>query len=166
MVNETHPLKKVCIVCSKGTLEDVYAALILTNGAVMEGLEAHLFFTFFGLDAITKKQMNNLRTATLGNPALRMPGGVTFPSLLGLLPGVESGVSVLMKKRMASMDIPQVEEFLEMISAGGGKIYACKLALEMFNLKREDLWEGVTGILSVGEFYQKSGGSATQILFV
>ncbi|MCK9207533.1 MAG: DsrE/DsrF/DrsH-like family protein [Salinivirgaceae bacterium] len=166
MENEPSPLKKVCIVCSKGSLEDVYAALVLTNGAVMEGMEAYLFFTFFGLDAITKKQMNHLRTATLGNPSLRMPGGFTFPSLLGFLPGVESGVSFMMKKRMDELDIPPVDEFLEMITAGGGKIYACKLAMDMFKLQKKDLWEGISGVLTVGEFYEKSGGSSTQIIFV
>ena len=75
------PLKKVCIICAKGTIEDVYAALVMTNGAVMEGIEAKLFFTFFGLDAITKRQMKKLKTATIGNPALRMPGNIPFPTL-------------------------------------------------------------------------------------
>ena len=56
--NEDTPLKKVCIICAKGTIEDVYATLVMANGAVMEGIEAKVFFTFFGLDAITKKQMN------------------------------------------------------------------------------------------------------------
>ena len=70
--NNESPLKKVCIICAKGTIEDVYAALVMTNGAVMEGIEAKLFFTFFGLDAITKKQMMKLKTATVGNPAMRI----------------------------------------------------------------------------------------------
>src|SRR4030043_181797 len=95
------PLKKVCIICAKASIEDVYATLVLANGAVMEGIEAKVFFTFFGLDAITKSQMTQL-------------------------------------------DIPPVGEFLEMITAGGGEIYACKLAMDMFKLKKEDLWEGVS----------------------
>ncbi len=86
------PLKKVMIICSKGTIEDVYAALIMANGAVMEGIEAKMFFTFFGLDAITKKRMNKLHSSTVGNPAMRMPGGLPFPTLLGAIPGVEAGV--------------------------------------------------------------------------
>ena len=97
------PLKKVCIICAKGTIEDVYAALIMANGAVMEGIEAKLFFTFFGLDAITKKQMHKLHTGTVGNPAMRMPGGLPFPTILGMLPGVEAGVSAMMKSQMAAI---------------------------------------------------------------
>jgi peroxiredoxin family protein len=162
---EKHPLKKVLIICAKGTIEDVYAALILTNGALMEGIEAKIFFTFFGLDAITKKQMKKLHTATVGNPALRMPGGLPFPTLLGALPGVEAGVSYMMKKQMAALDIPPVDEFLDMITAGGGEVYACKLAADMFKLKMEDLSEHVKAIITVGQFYELAAGEGTQIIF-
>jgi len=163
---EEYPLKKVCIICAKGTVEDVYAALVMANGAVMEGLEAKLFFTFFGLDAVTRKHMNNLHTATIGNPAMRMPGGLPFPTLLGMLPGVEAGVSAMMKSQMDKLDVPPVKEFLEMIVAGGGEIYACKLAVDMFKLKKEDLTEEVIDIISVGQFYELAGGLGTQIIFV
>jgi peroxiredoxin family protein len=163
---EEYPLKKVCIICAKGAIEDVYAALIMANGAVMEGIEAKLFFTFFGLDAITKKQMNSLHTSSVGNPAMRMPGGLPFPTLLGILPGVEAGVSAMMKSQMEQLDIPTVKEFLEMIVAGGGEIYACKLAADMFKISKEDLTEEVIDIITVGQFYELSGGQGTQIIFV
>lgn len=162
---EENPLKKVCIICAKGTIEDVYATLVMANGAVMEGIEAKVFFTFFGLDAITKKQMNKIKTATVGNPAMRMPGGLPFPTLLGALPGVEAGVSWMMKKEMDKLDIPPVGEFLEMITAGGGEIYACKMAADMFKLKKEDLWEEVIDIITIGDFYAMCGGENTQIIF-
>lgn len=159
------PLEKVCIICAKGSVEDVYATLVLANGAVMEGIETNVFFTFFGLDAITKKYMKNLKTATVGNPAMRMPGGLPFPSLLGVLPGVEAGVSAMMRGQMAQLDIPTVPEFLEMITAGGGQIFACKLAMDMFKLQLSDLSSEVSGVLTVGEFYEKCDGDRTQIIF-
>ena len=162
--NET-PLKKVCLICAKGSIEDVYATLVMGNGAVMEGIETKVFFTFFGLDAITKKQMNKLKTATVGNPAMRMPGGLPFPSLLGILPGVEAGVSAMMKKGMDDLDIPPVDEFLDMITAGGGEIFACKLAMDMFKLEKEDLNENVKDVLTIGDFYAMCGGENTQIIF-
>ncbi len=164
-VKEPKPLKKVCVICAKGSIEDVYAALVMTNGAVMEGIEAKLFFTFFGLDAITKSQMNKLHTSTIGNPAMRMPGGIPFPSILGVLPGVEAGVSSMMKKQMEKLDIPPVDEFLDMITAGGGEIYACKLAADMFGINKEDLSEQVKDIITVGQFYEMCGGEGTQIIF-
>ena len=163
--NKSNPIKKVSIICAKGTIEDVYATLVMANGAVMEGIEAKVFFTFFGLDAITKKQMNKIKTATVGNPAMRMPGGLPFPTLLGAIPFVEAGVSWMMKKEMDKLDIPPVGEFLEMITAGGGEIYACKMAAEMFKLEKKDLWDEVIDIITVGDFYEMCGGENTQIIF-
>ena len=57
-VKKETPLKKVMIIVAKGTIEDIYAGLVMANGAVMEGIETKLFFTFFGLDAIIKKRQN------------------------------------------------------------------------------------------------------------
>lgn len=162
---EDNALKKVCIICAKGTIEDVYATLVMTNGAVMEGIEAKAFFTFFGLDAITKKRMNKLHTSTVGNPAMRMPGGIPFPTWLGAIPGVEAGVSSMMRSQMDKLDIPPVDEFLEMITAGGGEIFACKLAMDMFKLTKDDLSEHVSDVLTIGDFYGMCGGPNTQIIF-
>jgi len=159
------PLDKVLMICAKGNLEDVLATLVMANGAVMEGIETKVFFTFFGLEGITKKSMNHLHTATTGNPAMKMPGGIPFPTMLGGLPGVESAVSGMMRKQMEALDMPPVDEFLEMITAGGGEIYACKLAIDMFKLTMEDLSDEVSGILTIGEFYEMCDGDRTQIIF-
>jgi peroxiredoxin family protein len=138
----------------------------MANGAVMEGIETKLFFTFFGMDAIIKKRQNKAKTATVGNPAMRMPGGLPFPTLLGMLPGVEAGVSAMMKSQMEALDVPPVDEFIEMIVAGGGELYACKLAFDMFKLKREDLDDNVSDVITVGELYEMAGGDpGTQIIF-
>jgi len=162
---EKKPIQKVCIICAKGSIEDVYASLVMANGAVMEGIETRLFFTFFGLDAITKSTMKKLHTAVVGNPAMRMPGGLPFPTLMGVIPGVEAGVSAMMRSQMEALDIPTVPEFLEMITAGGGEIYACKLAMDMFKLTIKDLSEEVSKVLTIGEFYERADGDRTQIIF-
>lgn len=160
-----YKLNKVLIICSKGTIEDVYAALVMGNGAVMEGIETKLFFTFFGLDAIKKKTMNRLHTSTVGNPAMRMPGGLPFPTWLGGLPGIEAGVSAMMRKEMDKLDIPNVDEFLELIVAGGGELFACKLASDMFGLTKEDFHPDVKDIITVGDLYAMCDGPGTQIIF-
>jgi peroxiredoxin family protein len=160
-----HPVKKVSIICAKGAIEDVYASLVMGNGAVMEGIECNLFFTFFGLDAIMKKRMDKLHTAVLGNPALRLPGGARMPSWMGVIPGMEAMVSGMMKKGMEELDIPPVSEFIELFVAGGGNLYACKLAVDMFKLKREDFSEHVKDIITIGEFYERAGGEGSHIIF-
>jgi peroxiredoxin family protein len=164
-VTQTNPVKKVNIICAKGAIEDVYATLILGNGAVMEGIECNIFFTFFGLDAIIKTRMDKLHTSAVGNPALRFSGGMRMPTRLGVIPGIEAIISGKMRSRMEKLDIPPVSEFMNMIIAGGGKIYACKLGMDMFAVKKEDLSEHVSGILTVGEFYALAGGEGSQIIF-
>jgi peroxiredoxin family protein len=162
---QTFPVKKVNIICAKGAIEDVYATLVLGNGAVMEGIETNIFFTFFGLDAIMKKRMDKLHTGVVGNPALRLPGGMRMPTLLGVIPGMEAFTSGMMMSEMAKLDIPPVSEFLDLITAGGGKIYACKLAMDMFKVRKEDLAEQVIDVLTVGEFFALAGGEGSQIIF-
>ena len=157
------PIKKISIIVSQGSLTGVYPALIMANGARMSGIEATLFFTFFGMNAICKKKMDKLKVATVGNPAMDMPGGIPMPTLLGAIPGMSAFATHMMGKEMEALDIPPVGEFIEMISDAGGHIYACRAAFEMFHLKEEDLCEQVEGIITIGDFYEKSAGA--QVIF-
>src|ERR1044071_2373351 len=93
-------IEKVAIVVSKGSLEGVYPALIMANGARMEGIEADLFFTFFGLDAIRKDRHEKIKVATVGNP------GMHLPTMLGALPGFSAFATWLMKQQMEKIDVP------------------------------------------------------------
>lgn len=170
--DEKQPVKKIQIIVSRGSLDGVYPALIMANGACMEGIEASLFFTFFGLNALVKKTMDTLKVATVGNTALNMampmlglPMTIPFPTMVGAIPGVSAFATHLMNKEMEKLDIPPVREFLELISDSGGKIYGCKLAMDMFKLKKEDLWERTDDVLTVGQFYDMAAGPGAHILF-
>ena len=165
MSDQPEKIKKVSIIVSRGSLDGIYPGLIMGNGARMEGIEANLFFTFFGLEAIIKKRMDKLHTGVVGNPAMRLPGGARMPTWLGLIPGMEAMVSGMMKKEMDKLDVPPVSEFIELFVAGGGNLWACKLAADMFKVKPEDLSEHVQGIITVGEFYEKAGGEGSHIIF-
>ncbi len=156
-MSEGEKINKVSIIISKGSLEGIYPGLIMANGARMSGIEVNLFFTFFGMDAITKKKMNNIKVATVGNPAMGIP------TLIGALPGMSSFATNKMKKKMEELDIPPVDEFIEMISDAGGKIFACLATVEMFDLKKEDFVDQLDEILTVGDFYKLSAGG--QIIF-
>lgn len=160
MENSKGDVKKMMLILSKATLDNVYACFILANGARMEGIESEIFFTFFGLEAINKDKLKHLHIATVGNPAMHMP------TMLAGLPGVESLASGMMKKEMEKLDIPPVDEFLDILSASGSKLWACKLAMEMFHLKKEDLYDDVDGILTVGDFYNRAKGEGTHLLFI
>ncbi len=157
---ENGEIKKMMIILSKATLDNVYAAFVLANGARMEGIECEIFFTFFGLEAINKKKLDHLHIATVGNPAMHIP------TLLGGLPGMESMATMMMKKEMEKLDLPEVPEFLEILEASGVKLWACKLAMDMFHLKKDDLYDGVNGVLTVGDFYNQGKGIGTHMLFI
>ncbi len=145
-------IKKVSIIVSKGSLEGVYPGLIMANGARMEGIEANVFFTFFGMEAIQKKRADHLKVATVGNP------GMHIPTWLGGFPGMSALATGQMKKKIEGLDIPPVPEFLELISDSGGKLYACKATVDMFGLTEDDFVEQVDDVITVGDFYAMAAG--------
>jgi peroxiredoxin family protein len=149
--------EKVAIVVSKGSLEGVYPGLIMANGARMEGIEADLFFTFFGLDAIRNDRIDKIKVATVGNP------GMHLPTLLGALPGFSGLATRMMKRQMKKIDIPPIPEFIELLADSGAHLYACKASVDMFALTMDDFVPQVEDIISVGEFYEKAAGG--QIVF-
>jgi len=162
---EAERIKKISIIVSRGSLDGVYPGLIMANGARMEGIEANVFFTFFGLYAVLKDYMGGIKIATVGNPAMRVPDakGFPLPTLLGALPGMSAFATWMMNKEMEKLDIPPIPEFIEMIHDAGGKLYACKATVEMFHLAKEDFCPQVDRILTVGDFYEISAGG--QIIF-
>jgi peroxiredoxin family protein len=151
------PIEKVSIIISKGSLEGVYPGLIMANGARAEGIEANLFFTFFGMEAILKKRQSHIKVATVGNPGMHMA------SVVGALPGMSALATHMMEQKMDKLDIPSIPEFVEMISDTGCGMYACQASVDLFGLKKDDFIEQVQDIISVGDFYAKAAGG--EIIF-
>jgi len=149
-MNDT--IEKVSIIVSKGSLEGVYPALIMANGARAEGIEANLFFTFFGLDAIHKKRHEHIKVATVGNPGLHLA------TMAGGLPGVSSVMTHYLERKMDKLDIPSIPEFIEMIADTGAGLYGCKASCDLFELTEDDLIDQVKAIITVGEFYEMAAG--------
>ncbi len=150
--------RKLAIICSKGTLDMAYPGLVLANAALMEGIDVTMFFTFWGLDMINKKTMNHLKATPLGNPAMHMP------NIVGVLPGATDLATTMMKKEIAKLDFPPIDEFLEMIHDAGGKLFGCRMAMDMMHLESEDLFDGVDGVIGAMEFMEMSDGA--QIIFI
>ena len=150
--------RKLAIICSKGNLDMAYPGLVLANAALGEGVETHLFFTFWGFDMITKSRMHELKFTPLGNTATHMPQG------LGGLPGMTAMATHLMKKQIADIGVPEVPEFLEQIVASGGHLWACRMSADMMHLTEADLYEEVEAIISAADFIEKTDGA--QLLFI
>jgi peroxiredoxin family protein len=150
--------RKLAIICSKGNLDMAYPGLILANAALGEGVETHLFFTFWGFDMITKSRMRDLKFTMLGNTATHLPQG------LGGLPGMTAIATHQMKKQIHDIGVPDVPEFLEQIVASGGHLWACRMSADMMHLTKDDLYEDVEGIISASDFIEKTEDA--QLLFI
>ena len=157
--------RKLAIICSKGNLDMAYPGHILANAALGEGVETHLFFTVWGFDMINKATMGDLKFTFVGNTAMHMPGHSSgIHHMLGALPGATAGATAMMKKMIADLDVPEVPEFLELLTASGCHMWACRMSADMNKLTEDDLYDGVEAIISASDFIEITEGA--QLLFI
>lgn len=160
MAEEKSP-RKLSLIASKGSLDMAYPPLILANAARMSGIETNVFFTFWGLDIITKTKMDHLNVATVGNPS--MHPSFHIPTWIGSIPGMSAMASWMMRKEIDKLDFPPVGEFVQLIIDAGAHVYGCKMSMDMMKLTEKDLVDGAK-VLGAMEFLEISEGA--QILFV
>lgn len=158
--------RKLVIICSKGNLDMAYPGLILANAALGEGIETHLFFTFWGFDMITRARMDDLKFTPLGNTAMRLvqAPNLPIPAMAGGLPGMTKVATKMMRKQIADLEIPTVPELLEQIVEMGAHLWACKMSFDMMQLNEADLFDGVEAVISATDFMEISEGA--QIIFI
>jgi peroxiredoxin family protein len=166
MAEET---RKVVFICSKGNLDMAYPALIMGWAALGNGIEVTIFFTFWGMDLINKARIDHLEVPPLANSSMKMnlmgvPGYIGIPQLAGVIPGMTPFATKLMKDKMKGLGVPTVREYMEMLVDGGAKLYACKMSVDMFGLKKEDFIPGVIDIVTAGDFMDMAEGA--QIIFI
>lgn len=149
--------RKVAIICSHGGLDEAYPSLILANAARQSGIDAFVFFTFWGLDVITESKVDHLHVNLAGNASSGMP------TMVAGLPGMERLAATMMQKQMAELELPTVREMLEILEQSGAELYACELAMKMFKREKKDLVTQVKDVITAGDFYDLSEGA--QIIF-
>jgi len=132
---------KIVIICSKGSLDMAYPPLMLATTAAAMGMEVHLYFTFWGMNMITKKTIDSLKISPVGNPALPMP------NILGMLPGMSGMVTSMMKKKMQKMKMPTIKDMIATAKESGVQFHACSPSMEMMGLKKEDLIPEVDDVI-------------------
>ncbi len=161
MTEKSNGNRKLCIITSKGSLDMAYIPLILANSARMTGIDVELFFTFWGLDVITKKKMGGLKVATVGNPS--MHPWFHIPTLLGAIPGMSAAASWMMRSEIDKLDFPPVPEFVQLVIDSGANVYGCKMSMDMMKLTKDDLVDEAE-VLGAMEFMELSEGA--QLLLV
>ena len=158
-MNATEPkTRKIALICAKGGLDECYPALILANAARMSGIDAMIFFTFYGLDVVTESRVDHLHVNMVGNLASLIP-----PFVAGL-PGMELLASSMMRRKLDELDLPSPREMLTMLHESGCTMYGCELAMRMFGRTREDLLPVVQDVITATDFYDLTEGAS--IVFV
>ena len=161
--------RHMAFICSKGDLDMAYPAPIMAWGALGNGIDVTLFFTFWGMDMITKKRIDHLQLAPVANTSMKMsmmgvPGNLGIPNLMGVLPGMTRFATWIMRKKIRQVEAPPIREYMQMLVDGGAKLYACKMTVDMMGLKKEDFIDGVLDIVTVSDFLDMTEGA--QIIFV
>ena len=157
--------RKLAIICSKGNLDMAYPGLILGNAALGEGIETHIFFTFWGFDMIIKSRMNDLQFSPAGNTAMHLPGtNLHIPQAVMPAPGMTAMATKMLKKQLADLHIPEVPDFLDQIVASGGHLWACRLSADMNKVTELDLRDDIEGIISASDFMEVT--EYAQLLFI
>lgn len=162
--------RKIAFICSKGNLDMVYPALIMGWAALGNGLEVSIFFTFWGLDMISKKRLDHLQLPPVGIAGIKFDmmglpsGNLGIPQLMGVLPGMTALTTWLFKKKLRKLNVPSVNEYLHLLKDGGAKLFACQMTTELFRLSKTDLLEIMDGVVSAGEFIDMTEGA--QIIFI
>lgn len=147
--------KRLAVVSSKGTLDAAYPPLILATTAAALDMEAGVFFTFFGLHILKKKELEHLKFVPLANPAMPMP----MPNLVGALPGMTGLATLMMKQTIKQKHIASIPELMELAIESGVKLWPCQMTMDMMGIKREDLIEGLEEPVGAATFLEYASNS-------
>ncbi|WP_243345611.1 DsrE/DsrF/DrsH-like family protein [Parabacteroides sp. FAFU027] len=155
----THP-KKLSLIAFSGDFDKLVATFTLATGAAAVGYEVNIFFTFWGLDAIKKKQgrafvgtgfLPKLFGFFMGGPKSSPVSRLNF---LGLSPKI---FRYLMKKN----NVATLEELIEAAKLLGINLYICEMAMHILGLKKDDFIHEVKDVLGVPTFLEISEGGRT-----
>jgi peroxiredoxin family protein len=150
--------ERMLIILSKGTMDMVYPALMIATTAATMGKEVHMFFTFWGLNAVSKKSVGSLKVSPVGNP------GMPMPNILGMIPGMTAMATRMMNGKMTKAKVPSVPEMFKMAKELGVKLHACSTTMEVMGTPRETLIDEIDDV--VGAATMISLGEGGQIIFI
>jgi peroxiredoxin family protein len=133
--------KKAAIIASKGTLDWAYPPLILATTAAASGMDASVFFTFYGLNIIHKDYERKLKVSPIGNPAMPMP--VPMPNFVTGLPGMGPMATQMMKSMFRSKNVATISDLIESCQDLGVRLIACQMTMDVFGYTEADFVDGV-----------------------
>ena len=135
----TEAPKRVALIAGHGTLDGAYPPLIIASTAVAMDMEVAVFFTFYGLDIISKKKMHTLQVSPVGNPAMPMP----IPSVVSVLPGMTPLATSMMKGWMQKAGTATIPDLVDACVEFDVRLIACQMTMDVMGYKQPDIIDGV-----------------------
>ena len=151
--------KRLILVVSKGTIDMLYPALVLATTAPAMGMTCDMYFTFWGLKALTKDGVNSVKIAPVGNP------GMPMPNIVGIIPGMTKVASTMMKSKIEKF-WPNIYEMIKMAKDSGVKLHACSPTMGFMDVKEEDLIPEVDDIVGASAFLSWASEPDALTLFI
>lgn len=152
--------KKLAIIATKGTLDWAYPPFILASTASALGYDTEIFFTFYGLKLVEKKL--DLKVSSLGNPGMPMP--MPVPVLMQALPGMQSMMTVMMKKKMKSKGVAPLDELRDLCQEAEVRFIACQMTVDLFEFNPSTFVDGVE--LGGAALFFEFAGDSDVCLFI
>lgn len=131
--------KKMAIIATKGTLDWAYPPFILASTGAALGYEVQMFHTFYGLQLLKKKL--DLKVTSIGNPGMPMP--MPMPVLVQALPGMQSMMTAMMKRKIRKKGVSSVEDLRAMCLESGVKLIGCQMTVDLFDISHDELVDGI-----------------------
>ncbi len=136
--------RRIAIIALNGSLDQAYPPLILASTAVAMDMEAAIFFSFYGLDIIKKNAC--LKVSPIGNAAAPPPFPsipIGVPNIMGMLPGMTSVATMMMKSWMNKAGVASYEKLLEACMKSGVRMIGYQMTMDVMSVKKEDLIDGI-----------------------
>jgi peroxiredoxin family protein len=146
---------RMLIILSKGTMDMVYPALMIATTAATMGKEVHMFFTFWGLKAVSKKAVGSLKVSPVGNP------GMPMPNIIGMIPGMTAMATRMMNGKMKKTKTPSIPEMFKMAHELGVKLHACSTTMEVMGTPKESLIDEIDDVIGAATMVSLSDGAST-----
>ncbi|MEW6010405.1 MAG: DsrE/DsrF/DrsH-like family protein [Euryarchaeota archaeon] len=130
---------KTTIIVHSGDMDKVYSALIIGNGALSMGMEASLYFTFWGLERLKKDGLEK-------GPLSKMNMGGLGKKMIN--------------SRMKKANVASLERLMTDYKELGGKIIACEMTMEIMGVEKDEMRQDLIDEYgAVGTYIQEARDS-------
>jgi peroxiredoxin family protein len=133
---------KLTIIAWGGELDRIWPTTILATTAAASGMEASVFFTFWGLFAIVKPEVRITGVNWMQKMMSAMNPGSAQKAKLSRYQFAGAGPR-MMKKLASQHQVAKPEDLIEVAQDLGVRLIPCQMTMDLMGLSRDDLLDGL-----------------------